>query len=274
MGLRTLMWPGRPMGFFIPHRYAAETEARLPTLTYPHIVQLFERQKREFQKLLTDAADWSGDLERIGGQPPPAPRWDQDWFSGLDAAVAYSIVRQCRPRRIVEIGSGHSTRFFVQAVRDGAMDCMVTAIDPAPRAAIDGLSVTRFAGLVHDAAPGLFEDLRQNDVLSIDSSHILMPGTDVDHVLNHILPTLAPGVLVHFHDVFLPHPYPPDWQWRGYNEQPAVALLVTGGAYRPIFASHYMFKDHRPVLARSPLVPWIDRGGARPSSLWLEKSEM
>ena len=72
-------------------------------------------------------------------------------------------------------------------------------------------------------------DLAPGDVLSIDSSHILMPGTDVDILLNRVLPALPAGVLVHIHDVFLPDDYPPAWSWRGYNEQLGVAALVQGG---------------------------------------------
>jgi len=57
-------------------------------------------------------------LQAIGGAPPPAPRWNQDWFPRLDAAAAYAMVRRHRPARIVEVGSGHSTRFLARAVVD------------------------------------------------------------------------------------------------------------------------------------------------------------
>ena len=33
----------------------------------------------------------------IGGEPPPEPRWNQDWFPRLDAAAAYVLVRETRP---------------------------------------------------------------------------------------------------------------------------------------------------------------------------------
>ena len=67
-----------------------------------------------------------------------------------------------------------------------------------------------------------------------------MPGTDVDWLLNRILPALDAGVLIHVHDVFLPDPYPAGWAWRGYNEQQALAALLQGGGYAIRFASHYV----------------------------------
>ena len=58
-----------------------------------------------------------------------------------------------------------------------------------------------------------------------------MPGTDVDMLFNHVLPGLKRGVMVHVHDVFLPDDYPPEWEWRGYNEQLGIATLIQGGGY-------------------------------------------
>jgi len=78
--------------------------------------------------------DLAPELEAIGADRPPQPRWDQDWFPRLDAAAAYAIVRKTQPRRIVEVGSGHSTRFLARAVADGKLETEITAIDPQPRA--------------------------------------------------------------------------------------------------------------------------------------------
>ena len=67
-----------------------------------------------------------------------------------------------------------------------------------------------------------------------------MPGTDVDRIVLDLLPRFPPGVLVHIHDVFLPDPYPPEWAWRGYNEQLLVGALLQGGAFELVFASRYV----------------------------------
>ena len=224
-------------GWFIPYRYAGGIEPLV-------CADATARRLRDAEPAIR------GTLERIAGfreallaigedDPAPAPRWNQDWFAGLDAAAAYAIVRHRRPRRIVEVGSGHSTRFMVRAVRDGGFDCAVAAIDPAPRADIGELPVTLIRDVVQKAGREVFGALEEGDVLSIDSSHIMMPGSDVDLLFGEVLPLLPAGALVHVHDIFLPWPYPPEWEPRGYNEQNALAPLIAAGVLAPIFASQY-----------------------------------
>jgi hypothetical protein len=117
-----------------------------------------------------------------------------------------------------------------------------------------------------------FAKLAAGDLLVVDSSHILMPGTDVDWLLNRIMPGLAAGVLVHFHDVFLPDPYPESWAWRGYNEQQAIGALLQGGAYALRFASHYVATRRPERLAASVLARLPHGLDGLASSLWLEKT--
>jgi len=96
------------------------------------------------------------------------------------------MVRTLRPRRIVEIGSGHSTRFLARAVADGVLETSITAIDPQPRAALGKLDIRHIAKTLHDAGYVPFQDLEAGDILFVDSSHILMPGSDVDIILNRL----------------------------------------------------------------------------------------
>jgi hypothetical protein len=112
----------------------------------------------------------------------------------------------------------------------------ILAIDPAPRADIAGLPGVRVVPSTVQATPSqLFDGLKAGDALFIDSSHILMPGSDVDLLLNRVLPRLPSGVLVHIHNIFLPFDYPPIWGWRAYNEQQGVLPLLTTGAYDTVF---------------------------------------
>jgi hypothetical protein len=213
---------------------------------------------------LSSIEKYRDELESIGSEPPPAPRWNQDWFPRLDAAAAYTMVREARPRRIVEVGSGHSTRFLARAVADGRLGTRVTAIDPKPRASISGLRVEWVRSPVE--ALQAFPQLEKGDILFIDSSHQLKPGNDVDFLLNKVIPRLPAGVRVHFHDIFLPDGYPPEWAWRRYDEQDAVAALLERGDFRVDFSSHRNSKRVSGIVARLPLMP-----GAIESSLWLTK---
>lgn len=208
---------------------------------------------------------YASDLAAIGPDQPPAPRWDQDWFPRLDAAAAYALVRNEPPRRIVEVGSGHSTRFLARAVADGGLATRITAIDPEPRAPISGLEVDFLRKPVQETE---FR-LEAGDILFIDSSHQVRPGNDLDFLLNRVLPALPAGVRLHFHDIFLPDGYPGQWAWRRYNEQDFIKDLLP--RYAVAFSSHWLVSRRpdlvrRGVLGRLPLVE-----GAFESSLWLRK---
>ena len=211
---------------------------------------------------------YASELEAIGSEPPPAPRWDQDWFPRLDAAAAYAMVRSTRPKQIVEVGSGHSTRFMARAVADGGLDTRITAIDPKPRAAIRGLELEWLQTHVETLHHGPFAALHENDILFIDSTHQVTPGSDVEFLLNEVIPRLPAGVRVHFHDIFLPDDYPGQWAWRRYNEQAEVKKLIEAGVFRIDFSSHQACQQRMSgVLSRLPILP-----GAVESSLWLTKS--
>ena len=98
-------------------------------------------------------------------------------------------------------------------------------------------------------------------------------GSDVDIILNRVWPALPAGVIVHFHDVFLPDGYPAEWAWRGYNEQLGVAALISAGGADILFASHYALtrmatEVGSTIVSRLPLMD-----GAVESSLWLVKRD-
>jgi hypothetical protein len=269
LGLSTVTgW--RQQGWFIPYRYARALSPSDRQAGYPALRPMFAAAEPDFAILIDEIDSLAADLAAIGGAPPPAPRFDQDWFPPLDAAAAYALMRSRRPARVIEVGSGHSTRFLARAAADGGLKTEITAIDPAPRAAITGLPISIIAKRLEDCDASIFGALQAGDVLFIDSSHILMPGSDVDLLFNHILPTLPAGVLVHVHDVFLPDHYPAAWDWRGYNEQQAVAPLLSGG-YRLLFASHYVATAMAVKLSPTVVATLPRPKEAPESSLWLEK---
>jgi len=273
MALGTVLG-GRPQGFFIPYRYADRLPPAGARLPYAPAEAALAAAEPAFAEVLEKLGGLAAELRAIGALPPPEPRWNQDWFPTLDAAVAYAMVRWLRPRRVVEVGSGHSTRFLARAVRDGGLggQAEIVAIDPAPRAGLPEDRVRLVRASLAEAGDAPFAALEAGDMLLIDSSHILMPGSDVDHLLNRILPALPPGVAVQVHDVFLPDDYPAEWAWRGYNEQLGVAPLLAGGGWQPLFASHYVATRMAGALAHSAVADLPTLPGARPAALWLLKS--
>ena len=270
-GLSTLLGI-RKRGFFIPYRYADQIPADGDRRSYEALEPYFRAAEPSFAELIAAMDSHSAALQAIGGEPLPTPRWNQDWFPRLDAAAAYALVRDTRPGRIVEVGSGHSTRFLARAIRDGGLSTKIVAIDPAPRADIEGIGVTILRMPVQDAGTKPFATLGPGDMLFIDSSHILMPGTDVDFLLNHIVPALPAGVRLHLHDIFLPDAYPRAWEWRGYNEQLGVAALIQGGGFRSLWSSHYAATRMANAVGASVAGSLELKPGAHEASLWLMKA--
>lgn len=267
MGLSTILNIDQ-QGFFIPYRYAESTDA---PLRYPAVESAFQSAAPAFEDLITSINRYGPELSQIGSDPAPAPRFEQDWFPRLDACALYAVVRAFGPRRIIEVGSGHSTRFAARAVADGRLATRITAIDPAPRASIETLKLQVIRKTVQAAGLGVFADLEAGDVLFIDSSHILMPGTDVDVLFNIVIPALPAGVLIHIHDMTLPDIYPHAWVWRAYNEQQAVVPMITSGGFDVLWSSHYVATRMGDALIGTVIerLPLMD--GALETSLWLRK---
>jgi predicted O-methyltransferase YrrM len=165
-----------------------------------------------------------------------------DYLSPADAAVLYGVVAALAPKRIVEVGSGYSTRIMRQAAKDAGGSCEITAIDPAPRAEIAPVADRVIRANVVGIEEAPFRALAAGDILFIDGSHYAFNGTDAPFLLLEILPILAPGVVVHVHDIFLPYEYDVLFSSRSYNEQYVLAgLLLGGGMLRveiPVQALH------------------------------------
>ncbi len=253
----------RKQGFFLPYRYAEGVKA--PS-AYPAVEAVFDRCRDRFQAVLDDIEACADVLEGFDG-PPPKPRWNQDWFPRTDGAAAYAMIVKRRPRKVIEVGSGHSTRFMAAAASNGAG---ITCIDPEPRADFGDLAVDWRRSVLSDEHLPMFQALQPGDVAFFDSSHLMMPGTDVDMIFNRILPVLRPGVIVHIHDILLPDPYPPQWEWRGYNEQNGLGGWILAGGLKPLFSSAYavtrMGAAKTGVLSRLPI-----NEGAVETSFWAEK---
>jgi predicted O-methyltransferase YrrM len=269
-GLQTLLGLKR-RGFFIPYRYADGLPEAGSLPAYGALERRFAEAEPEMAARLSSLERYKDDLSAIGeNAAPPEPRWGQSWFPGLDAAMAYVMLREEKPARVIEVGSGHSTRFLARARRDGGLATEITAIDPAPRADIARLDISLQRRTLQEVGETPFAALEAGDFLLIDSSHILMPGSDVDFLLGRILPSLPPGLFLAFHDIFLPDDYPAAWAWRGYNEQQGVMGLLQGG-YDLLFSSHYARSRLSESLRSSACADLPRPEEALESGLWLRR---
>lgn len=224
-------------------------------------------------------------------------RLNNGFFETVDAEVAYSIVRDNKPKRIVEVGGGNSTRLLASALRknseEGEPGELVT-IEPEP----DPLLRRGFPGLsklipmrVQDMPPDYFEQLEAGDILFLDSSHVVALGSDVVYEILEILPRLKPGVLVHFHDIFIPAEYPEKFVKQNlcfWGEQYMLQAFLCGNRnFRVHWASSMMqlaypkilraiFPQWQGSFQRMPerlktFAPSFDGENVWPCSFWLEK---
>lgn len=190
--------------------------------------------------------------------------YDNDYFTGSDAVGYALMLRHLRPRRVVEVGAGHSSALAldVDELFLGGRTRFLF-VDPEPErlrglvrdAELEGRLV---ASPVQDVPLARFEELGPGDVLFVDSSHVLKAGSDVQHLVDEVYPRLASGVHVHVHDVFWPFEYPPSWLATGcaVNEAYAMrALLQAGSAYEIVLFNTFLERFHRGwFAARMPLV--------------------
>ncbi len=205
--------------------------------------------------------------------------YDNPNFGAGDAEFLYCAIRHFRPARILEVGSGHSTLMMLRAIEanraaDPAYRCSVACVEPYEMPWLEhtpGIEILRQSVELLDE--GRVTGLQANDILFIDSSHVLRPQGDVVREYLELLPLLAPGVLVHVHDIFTPHDYPAGWvvdEVRLYNEQYLVEALLSGGArFGVIGALNLLAHRHRDALAEKFPVFREQAASCEPGSLWL-----
>jgi hypothetical protein len=245
-----------------------------------------------FELSLDAALNWLDDLnERYGAEYRQFPREPDDndhryylengaYRSG-DAEVSYAILRDVKPQKIIEIGSGYSTRLISQAIRankneDSKYRCEFTAIEPFPPPMLrpPPPELTRLEKIPLQEVPtALFTSLTKGDVLFIDSSHVARIGSDVILEYLQLLPRLPSGVLVHIHDIFIPADYPRWWIERGcffWNEQYLLeAFLTFNREFEVIMPTHALWRLHEQRFCRA--IPFSETGLHTPSSFWIRR---
>jgi hypothetical protein len=207
------------------------------------------------------------------------------WYEAGDGEALYAMLRHLRPRRVLELGSGFSTLISAAAcvanARDGDATELV-AVDPAPRTEVShgvaGIARVELRD-ARELPPERFAELEAGDVLFIDTSHIVKLGSEVNWLVLEVLPRLAAGVHVHFHDVFLPHEYPYSiLAQEGYfNEQYLLDAFLLGNSdwevTLPLAALHRRHRERLGALIPSVLEdrPHPDWPDATPSAFWLRR---
>lgn len=201
-----------------------------------------------------------------------------DAYSYGDAMLLYSMLRRFRPSRIIEVGSGYSSACTLDTVEAFlGNNAVCTFIEPYPHLLqsllrpgdMDGIRIIPHR--VQDVDVTVFEELSENDILLIDSTHVAKTGSDVIFELFSVLPHLKSGVVIQFHDMFYPFEYPKDWvlkENRSWNELYMMrAFLTHNDAYEVLFFTDYFGQKFSEEIRKTFPLLLEDRG----CSLWLRK---
>lgn len=196
-------------------------------------------------------------------------------FQSGDAEFLYQFIRHTRPRRMIEIGSGHSTKVARLALRknqeqDG-VECKHSCIEPYEMPWLEELEIEIIRKKVEDCPISLFEELEPGDLLFIDSSHMIRPQGDVLFEYLDILPRLKSGVNIHVHDIFTPKDYLREWivdDIKFWNEQYLMeALLINSSKFTVIAALNFLKHHHFDEL--KSICPYLTRE-REPGSFYLQ----
>jgi predicted O-methyltransferase YrrM len=214
-------------------------------------------------------------------------------FGPVESQVLHCVVRHYQPRRIVEVGSGMSTLCLLNAgarnAREGGPLPDITCVEPFPWSALQRRSdVQLVVSPVQLVDSAVFEKLQAGDLLFIDSSHAVKVGSDLPRIYLDVIPNLAPGVLVHIHDIFFPYVYPRDVlrTYFGWQESTLLLALLTDNPRLHVLgclsALHYdrqsglrsVLRDYKPQRDDEGLEPPDEVGkGHFPSSIYLVTSD-
>lgn len=204
--------------------------------------------------------------------------YENNFYSYSDAIFLYFMLRHLRPRRVVEVGSGFSSCVTLDTNdRFLGGDVRCTFIEPYPDRLLsllepgDASRIEIVQQRLQDVPLERFLELQGGDILFIDSTHVAKIGSDVSYIFTEILPALVPGVHVHFHDVFYPFEYPPEWVYGGRAWSEAYllrAFLSYNREFEIVLFNTFLERFHRELFAVEFPLCLRNTGG----SIWIRRA--
>lgn len=196
-------------------------------------------------------------------------------LSLFDSYLLYSFIKKNKPRKIIEIGCGETTKIIQKSIKDNRINSKHICIEPYKSEIFNnvineyGHSLTFLEKRVQDVATEIFSDC---DFLFIDSSHVVKTDSDVLYEFIEIIPKLRKGTFIHFHDIVIPYAYYFDWHKDGnqyWNESYFLhAFLMFNDKWKTIFASRYFQQNKYSNLKR--LAPFLSPNH-RNTSYYIQK---
>ena len=197
------------------------------------------------------------------------------FFEEGDAEIYYSIIRYFKPRNIIEIGSGHSSLIALEAIdknfKANQIKSELICIEPYENNWLEKKGINVIRKKIEDIQDNFITSLKKNDILFIDSSHVIKPQGDIVKIFLELLPKLNKGVIVHIHDIFSPRDYPSKWlneENRFYNEQYLFeAIMDHSKRYKILLSLNLLKNDYFKDLKNK--CPYLNEN-CQPGSIYLE----
>ena len=232
---------------------------------------------------MLDRLRFAGELESLDGASVADRVFhyaNQDgMFAEGDADALYAFVRLLKPSRVIEIGCGQSSIVIQIAMRrnrseDPEYDPQHTCFEPFHNGWLDQIGADFQRRKIEQVDLDIFRTLQPNDIVFIDSTHVLRPQGDVEHEFLRILPVLPLGVVVHVHDIFTPRDYIHSFlhaDRRFWTEQYMLeAFLSQNANYTVLLALNDLHKRRIPELYRAfPVLRGLP--DKNPGSFWIRR---
>ncbi len=199
---------------------------------------------------------------------------ENNFYEAGDVEIYYQMIRYYKPRTIIEIGSGHSSLIAKKSINKNKVtdnhDSKLICIEPYENSWLEKNEIEVIRQKVEDVDFKIFNDLEKNDILFIDSSHVIKPQGDIVKIFLEILPKLKSGVIVHIHDIFSPRDYPENWlkvENRFFNEQYLLeGILDNSSRYNVMLSLNLLKHDFYNELKN--VCPYLNER-SEPSSFYI-----
>ncbi len=200
-------------------------------------------------------------------------------FGPGDAEIFYGMIRYLKPERLVEIGAGRSTLIAQDAINknkqeDQNYSCSHICVEPYENLWLEKLGIEVIRKKIEELPISFFKTLGENDILFVDSSHVVKPQGDVIFEIFDVYSSINSGVYIHVHDIFTPRDYPHEWiidRRRLWHEQYLLeAFLSFNSEFEVVCALNWLWKNHPELLDKScPVL--TNRVANNPGSFWIKR---
>lgn len=199
---------------------------------------------------------------------PLAAAWTGGAICAFDALALYAMVQKHAPKTYLEIGSGMTTCFARQAIKDAGLKTKIISIDPQPRGDVDAICDEVIRNGLETSDLTAFDRLEAGDILFFDGSHRSFMNSDVTVFFIDVLPRIKPGVIVHIHDINLPWDYPDSFKYWYWNEQYMLAIYLMMGREQlnPLFPTTWVSRGM--VFGDQEFPGFVDLGSSEANLSW------